>query len=67
MLFFSAEPLPSFIGTGPSKVGYNLAGFCWKKSVAVLPFENLSDEKQNVHFTEGVHDEILTNLARSPI
>jgi TolB-like protein/class 3 adenylate cyclase/Tfp pilus assembly protein PilF len=34
------------------------------KSVAVLPFENLSDEKQNVHFTEGVHDEILTNLAK---
>jgi TolB-like protein/class 3 adenylate cyclase len=35
-----------------------------EKSVAVLPFENLSDEKQNVHFTEGVHDEILTNLAK---
>jgi len=29
-----------------------------------LAFENLSDEKQNVHFTEGVHDEILTNLAK---
>src|SRR5205814_87992 len=35
-----------------------------EKSVAVLPFENLSDEKQNVHFTEGVHDEILTSLAK---
>src|SRR5207237_9841093 len=35
-----------------------------EKSVAVLPYENLSDEKQNVHFTEGVHDEILTNLAK---
>ena len=35
-----------------------------EKSVAVLPFENLSDEKQNVHFAEGVHDEILTNLAK---
>ena len=35
-----------------------------EKSVAVLPFDNLSDEKQNAYFTDGVQDEILTNLAR---
>jgi TolB-like protein/Tfp pilus assembly protein PilF len=35
-----------------------------EKSIAVLPFENLSDEKQNIFFTDGVQDEILTNLAR---
>src|SRR5438270_4243108 len=34
------------------------------KSIAVLPFENLSDEKQNAFFTDGVQDEILTDLAR---
>src|SRR5437899_2820501 len=34
------------------------------KSVASLPCENLSREKQYVHFTEGVHDEIVTNLAK---
>jgi TolB-like protein/Tfp pilus assembly protein PilF len=34
-----------------------------EKSIAVLPFENLSDEKQNAYFTEGVQDEILTRLA----
>jgi TolB-like protein/class 3 adenylate cyclase/Tfp pilus assembly protein PilF len=34
------------------------------KSIAVLPFENLSDEKTNVFFTEGVQDEILTYLAK---
>ena len=34
------------------------------KSIAVLPFENLSDEKQNEYFVDGVQDEILTNLAR---
>ena len=34
------------------------------KSIAVLPFENLSDEKENAFFTEGVQDEILTDLAR---
>jgi TolB-like protein/class 3 adenylate cyclase/Tfp pilus assembly protein PilF len=35
-----------------------------EKSVAVLPFENLSDEKQNAFFTDGVQDEILTDLAK---
>jgi len=34
------------------------------KSIAVLPFENLSEEKQNAYFADGVQDEILTNLAR---
>ncbi|MEY2480743.1 MAG: adenylate cyclase [Verrucomicrobiota bacterium] len=33
------------------------------KSIAVLPFENLSEEKANAFFTEGVQDEILTHLA----
>jgi len=35
-----------------------------EKSIAVLPFENLSDQKQNAHFTDGVQDEILTDLAK---
>jgi TolB-like protein/class 3 adenylate cyclase/Tfp pilus assembly protein PilF len=35
-----------------------------EKSIAVLPFENLSDEKQNAYFADGVQDEILTDLAR---
>jgi TolB-like protein/Tfp pilus assembly protein PilF len=34
------------------------------KSIAVLPFENLSEEKQNTYFADGVQDEILTNLAK---
>jgi serine/threonine-protein kinase len=34
------------------------------KSIAVLPFENLSTNSQNAFFAEGVQDEILTNLAR---
>src|SRR5213595_2895089 len=32
--------------------------------IAVLPFQNLSDEKQNAYFADGVQDEILTNLAK---
>jgi TolB-like protein/Tfp pilus assembly protein PilF len=34
------------------------------KSIAVLPFENLSDDKQNAYFADGVQDQILTNLAK---
>jgi len=35
-----------------------------EKSIAVLPFENLSDDKENAYFTEGVGGEILTDLAK---
>src|SRR5205814_7453365 len=35
-----------------------------EKSIAVLPFENLSEEKANQFFADGVQDEILTDLAR---
>jgi TolB-like protein/Tfp pilus assembly protein PilF len=34
------------------------------KSIAVLPFENRSEDKANAYFTNGVQDEILTNLAK---
>jgi TolB-like protein/DNA-binding winged helix-turn-helix (wHTH) protein/Tfp pilus assembly protein PilF len=34
------------------------------KSIAVLPFENLSDDKQNAYFAEGIKDEILTRLSK---
>ena len=35
-----------------------------EKSVAVLPFENLSDDRENTFFADGVHDDILSSLAR---
>jgi TolB-like protein/Flp pilus assembly protein TadD len=34
------------------------------KSIAVLPFQNLSDEKENAYFADGIQDDILTNLAK---
>src|SRR5437773_7669362 len=34
-----------------------------EKSIAVLPFENLSEEKANAYFADGIQDEILTKLA----
>ena len=35
-----------------------------KKSIAVLPFENLSDDKANAYFADGIQEEILTRLSR---
>ncbi len=34
------------------------------KSIAVLPLENLSEEKENAYFADGVQDELLSNLAK---
>src|SRR5499427_8787133 len=34
------------------------------KSIAVLPFQNLSDEKENTYFADGIQDDILTNLSK---
>jgi len=35
-----------------------------EKSIAVLPFENLSEDKNNAYFAEGIQDEILTRLSK---
>jgi TolB-like protein/Flp pilus assembly protein TadD len=35
-----------------------------EKSIAVLPFQNLSDEKENAYFADGMQDDILTNLSK---
>jgi TolB-like protein/Tfp pilus assembly protein PilF/class 3 adenylate cyclase len=35
-----------------------------EKSIAVLPFENLSEDRSNAYFAEGVQDEILTRVAK---
>ena len=53
----TTAPAPA-ASTAPS------AGSIPEKSIAVLPFENLSDDKQNAFFTDGVQDEILTDLAK---
>src|SRR6476619_5928639 len=55
-----AAALFSFLRKGPAR---SLATAV-EKSIAVLPFENLSEEKTNAFFTEGVQDQILTALAK---
>src|SRR5216110_2881807 len=49
-----------FVLRKPTRAGLSIA----EKSIAVLPFENLSEEKANAFFTDGVQDEILTDLAK---
>jgi serine/threonine-protein kinase len=44
--------------------GIALAGRAPEKSIAVLPFENLSDDRENAFFADGVHDDILSSLAK---
>jgi TolB-like protein/Tfp pilus assembly protein PilF len=34
------------------------------KSIAVLPFENLSDDRENAYFADGIQDDVLTNLSK---
>jgi len=52
--------------TAPPTVPVANATAISNKSIAVLPFENLSDEKQNAFFTDGVQDEIRLTWQRSP-
>ena len=55
-----AAALLSFLRKAPAR---SLATAV-EKSIAVLPFENLSEEKANAFFADGVQDEILTHLAK---
>ena len=55
-----ATALLSFLRKAPAR---SLATAV-EKSIAVLPFENLSEEKANAFFADGVQDEILTALSR---
>src|SRR5213075_1111832 len=63
ILFHRASPLRTRVPAPEAATTSALAAIP-EKSIAVLPFENLSDEKENAYFTDGVQDEILTGLAR---
>src|SRR5205807_10085517 len=49
-----------FVLRKPTRALLNIA----EKSIAVLPFENLSEDKANAYFAEGIQDEILTRLSK---
>jgi TolB-like protein/class 3 adenylate cyclase/Flp pilus assembly protein TadD len=65
LIFFNRAP-PATTTRAPApkvKAAGTLAAIP-EKSIAVLPFENLSSEKENAYFADGVQDEILTGLSR---
>src|SRR5437879_2017750 len=65
VLLWSRRGVPTSAGvTGPATPGLANVPAMPEKSIAVLPFENLSEEKANAFFADGVQDEILTDLGR---
>ena len=52
-----------YLRLSPSHQGQHGADIS-EKSIAVLPFENLSSDKENAYFTDGIQDEILTRLSK---
>src|SRR5438309_6512161 len=63
IFFHRTSPSPAILAR-PEKTSTSWPTAIPEKSIAVLPFENLSDEKENAYFADGVQDEILTGLAR---
>src|SRR5438128_2147458 len=63
-ILFHRASAPTTTAVPPSATTGTAAAPIPEKSIAVMPFQNLSDEKQNAYFADGVQDEILTNLAR---
>jgi len=55
-LFFVGRYTASIKQGGPTEIA--------TKSIAVLPFENLSDDKANAYFADGIQEEILTRLSK---
>jgi len=59
------KPAPSPIANNPSPAPPTapVAPVATDKSIAVLPFDNMSEEKGNAFFADGMQEDILTNLA----
>jgi TolB-like protein/Tfp pilus assembly protein PilF len=67
MFVFQLVRSKSTVATRQSEVATASAGPAAEisaKSIAVLPFDNLSDDKSNAYFAEGIQDEILTRLSK---
>jgi TolB-like protein/Flp pilus assembly protein TadD len=64
IFFHRASPTTASVSPKATAIATTAASAFPEKSIAVLPFENLSDEKENAYFADGVQDEILTLLAK---
>jgi len=64
LTFFQRVSLRMTPSTPPEETGSKGTILIPEKSIAILPFENLSGEKANAYFADGIHDEILMRLAK---
>src|SRR5437762_790457 len=64
LIFFHPRPRSPAAVAAPGAIVSSAAAPIPEKSIAILPFENLSGDKENAYFTDGVQDEILTGLAK---
>ncbi len=62
--FHRASPTTTSVSPKAPAIATTAASAFPEKSIAVLPFENLSAEKENAYFADGVQDEILSLLAK---
>jgi TolB-like protein len=58
------EPPKKFKGDYSGEEKPTAPAPAFRKSIAVLPFENLSEDKANAYFADGIQEEILTRLSR---
>jgi TolB-like protein/class 3 adenylate cyclase/Tfp pilus assembly protein PilF len=64
LIFLNRAPQTTTTAPAPIAKALSALAAIPEKSIAVLPFENLSNEKENAYFADGVQDEILTGLSR---
>src|SRR5258705_6378159 len=64
LTFFQRVSLRMTPSTPPEETASKGTILVPEKSIAVLPFENRSDDKANAYFADGIQDEILTRLAK---
>ena len=58
------QPPMKFVQSGAHEPTIEVTPPAPRKSIAVLPFDNLSEDKANVYFADGIQEEILTRLSR---
>jgi TolB-like protein len=64
ILMFTCRPSSKSVGTITSPLPSSTVALISEKSIAALPFENLSRDPDNAYFAIGIQDEILTRLAK---
>jgi TolB-like protein/class 3 adenylate cyclase/Flp pilus assembly protein TadD len=64
LIFFNRASSPPTTSPLSEETGSKATVLVPEKSIAVLPFENRSEDKANAYFAEGIQDEILTGLSK---